>query len=155
MSTSMRKVVTLNPVATAEAVQGVPQFMGISNKSAGSTGIAMNITAFGPGGNAKVHCHKGFETAIYGLQGSTVLYWGEKLEHVCTIDPGTFCFIPADVPHVAFNMSDTEPALAVSCRNDPVEQENVALLPELDGLRDADAAALKAKVRAMSQKATA
>lgn len=150
MSTSTRKVVTLNPDTTDAAVQGVPQYMGISNKSSGSTGIAMNITAFGPGGKAKAHYHQGFETAIYGLRGTTVLYWGEQLEHVCRIDPGTFCFIPANVPHVAFNLSDTEPALAVSSRNDPVEQENVVLVPALDGLRDTDAAALK--VRAASQK---
>lgn len=151
MTTTMRKVVTLNADTTAAAVQGVPQFMGISANSAGSTGIAMNLTAFGPGGKAKVHYHCGFETAIYGLSGTTVLYWGEQLEEMCMIDPGTFCFIPADVPHVAFNLSDTEPALAVSCRNDPVEQENVVLLPELDGLRDADAAAVKAHAAAGCQ----
>lgn len=151
MSITTRKVVTLNPDTTDAAVQGVPQYMGISNKSADSTGIAMNITAFKPGGKAKAHYHQGFETAIYGLSGGTLLYWGEQLEHVCAIDPGTFCFIPAGVPHVAFNISDTEPALAVSSRNDPVEQENVVLVPELDGLRDADAAVMKA--RYASQKA--
>ncbi|HLU18904.1 MAG TPA: cupin domain-containing protein [Pusillimonas sp.] len=145
MLNTTQKVVTLNPDMTSAAVQGIPQFMGISGKSAGSTGIAMNITAFGPGGKAKVHYHSGFETAIYGLVGTTVLYWGEQLENMCRIDPGVFCFIPPDTPHIAFNLSDTEPAYAVSCRNDPVEQENVVLVPELDGLRDADAAAYKAQ----------
>lgn len=43
---------------------------------------------------------------------------------MCRIDPGVFCFIPPGVPHIAFNLSDTEPALAVSCRNDSIEQEN-------------------------------
>lgn len=94
MLNTTQKVVTLNPDMTSAAVQGIPQFMGISGKSAGSTGIAMNITAFGPGGKAKVHYHSGFETAIYGLVGTTVLYWGEQLENMCRIDPGVFCFIP-------------------------------------------------------------
>lgn len=145
MSSTNQKVTLLNPETTSSAVQGMPQFFGISRASAGAQGISMNLTSFGAGGKSKAHYHRGFETAIYGLSGRTALYYGAQLEEMCVIEPGTFCFIPAGVPHVAFNMSDTEPATAVSSRNDPVEQENVVLLPELDGLRDSDAAALKAQ----------
>lgn len=145
MTATPQKVVALNPQTTSLAVQGMPQFFGISRASAGAEGISMNLTTFGPGGKAKAHFHRGFETAIYGLSGRTALYYGPRLEEMCMIVPGTFCFIPAGVPHVAFNMSDTEPATAISSRNDPVEQENVVLVPELDGLRDADVAALKAR----------
>nr|WP_229583214.1 cupin domain-containing protein [Paracoccus sp. S-4012] len=104
----------------------------------------MNLTAFPPGGKAKAHYHRGFETAIYGLTGRMALYHGPQLEEMSLIEPGSFCFIPAGIPHVAFNLSETEPATAISARNDPAEQENVILVPELDGLRDADAAALRA-----------
>lgn len=45
---------------------------------------------------------------------------------------GTFCFIPPELPHKAYNLSETEPALAVTARNDPREQENVVLTPEAD-----------------------
>jgi len=38
---------------------------------------------------------------------------------------GEFLFIPPDVPHQAFNLSDTDPARAIVARNDPAEQENV------------------------------
>lgn len=148
MNETSQKVVILNPAATKVAVQGMPQFFGISRASAGAEGISINLTTFGPGGKAKAHYHRGFETAIYGLSGRTALYYGAQLEEMCMIEPGTFCFIPAGVPHVAFNMSDTDPATAVSSRNDPVEQENVVLVPELDGLRDADVAALKAQEKA-------
>jgi hypothetical protein len=66
------------------------------------------------------------------------LYHGAQLEDYCLIEPGTFCFIPPGVPHIAFNLSDSEPATAISSRNDAAEQENVALVPELEGLRDKD-----------------
>lgn len=138
-----QKVTILNPDTTAIAKQGMPQFFGISGATAGAQGISMNLTAFGPGGKAKAHYHRGFETAIYGMTGRIALYHGPRLEELSLITPGTFCFIPAGIPHVAFNLSDSEPATALSARNDPAEQENVVLTPELDGLRDADAAALK------------
>jgi uncharacterized RmlC-like cupin family protein len=136
-------VVTLTPDTSATAVQGMPQFFGISGATAGARGLSMNLTAFGPGGKAKAHYHRDFETAIYGLSGRIALFHGPALEEVSLIEPGTFCFIPAGVPHVAFNLSDTQPATALSARNDPAEQENVVLTPDLDGLRDADAARLK------------
>lgn len=145
MTTPDQKVVILNPDITAIAVQGIPQFFGISGASTGARGISMNLTAFGPGGKAKAHYHRDFETAIYGMTGRIALYHGPRLEELSLIEPGTFCFIPAGVPHIAFNLSDAEPATALSARNDPAEQENVILTPELDGLRDADAAALKAQ----------
>lgn len=149
MNETRQKVVVINPDKTNVAVQGMPQFFGISRASAGAEGIAMNLTSFGPGGKSKAHYHRGFETAIYGLSGRTGLYYGPELEEMCVIEPGTFCFVPAGVPHVAFNMSDSEGATSISSRNDPVEQENVILMPELDGLRDAEILAVKEQERAV------
>ena len=40
-------------------------------------------------------------------------------------EAGDFLFIPPGQPHVAINLSDTEPARAIVARNDPAEQENV------------------------------
>jgi uncharacterized RmlC-like cupin family protein len=44
-------------------------------------------------------------------------------------------YIPANVPHLPYNMSETEPCIAVVARTDPNEQESVVLLPELEKLR--------------------
>ena len=143
MSDADAKVVILRPEITSAAVQGMPQFFGISGQTAGAKGLSMNLTAFPPGGKSKAHFHRDYETAIYGISGQIALYHGHALEQRSLIEPGTFCFIPAFLPHVAFNLSDTEPATALSARNDPAEQENVVLTPELDGKVDADAAALK------------
>ena len=141
MSPTDPQVVTLHPEAAQSAVQGMPQFFGISGQTAGAKGLSMNLTAFPPAGKSRTHYHRDFETAIYGISGRIALYHGAALEHRSLIEPGVFCYIPAFVPHVAFNLSDTAPAL--SARNDPAEQENVVLVPDLDGKVDADAAALK------------
>jgi uncharacterized RmlC-like cupin family protein len=42
-------------------------------------------------------------------------------------------FIPAKLPHVAVNRSDTA-AVFVGVRNEPTAQESVVLMPELDGV---------------------
>ncbi|MEM6461394.1 MAG: cupin domain-containing protein [Pseudomonadota bacterium] len=135
--TEFRPVVILTPETASEARQGMPQFFGISGASANASGISMNLTAFPPGGRAKVHYHRDFETAIYGITGRIALHWGMTLENACLIAPGTFCFIPPEVPHVAFNLSLTEPASAITARNDPAEQENVVTVPALDQRVDA------------------
>lgn len=132
MTESFKDVVMIRPEETAQARQGMPQFFGISGASAGATGLSMNLTAFGPGGAAKAHYHRDFETAIYGVTGRIALFYGKDLEKEVLIEPGVFCFIPPWVPHKAFNLSDSEGATALSARNDPAEQENVVLTPDLD-----------------------
>ncbi len=129
-------VVIVKPANTQVARQGMPQFFGISHATAGAKAISMNVTAFGPGGKAKAHYHRDYETAIYGVSGLIALYHGRQLETCSLIEPGSFCYIPPYLPHVAFNLSDDEPAVAITARNDAAEQENVVLTPELDGCVD-------------------
>jgi uncharacterized RmlC-like cupin family protein len=62
------------------------------------------------------------------------VYHGQCLSaEPLTSNAGDFVFIPAGVPHVAVNASDSEEAIAVLSRTDPSEQESVLLLPELEG----------------------
>ncbi|WP_127115823.1 cupin domain-containing protein [Shimia sediminis] len=120
------------PDTTQTAVQGIPQFFGVSENSVGAKNLSLNVTVFGPSGRAKTHYHKDYETAIYTVSGRAALFWGDKLEHEGVLEPGCFCFIPGDVPHVAFNLSSSENVMAITARNDAREQENVVLTPELD-----------------------
>jgi uncharacterized RmlC-like cupin family protein len=126
-------VVIIKPEKTETARQGMPQFFGVSAATAGAKSISMNVTAFGPGGKAKAHYHRDYETAIYGVSGLIALYHGHNLENCAFIEPGSFCYIPPFLPHIAFNLSDSEPAVAITARNDAAEQENVILTPELEG----------------------
>lgn len=127
------QVMIFTPQTTNIAKQGMPQFFGVSQNSTGAQNLSLNLTAFGPGGRAKTHRHRGYETAIYTVSGAIVLLYGDKLETEALMLPGSFTYIPPEVPHVAFNLSMTEPATAITARNDAREQENVVLMPELDG----------------------
>jgi uncharacterized RmlC-like cupin family protein len=80
-----------------------------------------------PGGSAQAHVHKGFESAIYLVQGRVETRYGEGLKKSVINEAGDFIFVPADVPHQPFNLSDTEPAIAIVARSDPNEQEHTIL----------------------------
>jgi uncharacterized RmlC-like cupin family protein len=107
------------------AKQHLPYFVGISGETAGSTGLSLSLVIVPPGGKAEPHLHRGYETALYVLKGRVKTLYGPGLTQEVINGPGDFLFIPADVPHQAINLSDTEPAQAIVARNDPNEQENV------------------------------
>jgi uncharacterized RmlC-like cupin family protein len=44
--------------------------------------------------------------------------------------------IPAGVPHLPYNPSETVPYVGLIARTDPNEQESVILLPELDAVHE-------------------
>jgi uncharacterized RmlC-like cupin family protein len=95
----------------------------------------MHLLTIPPGGRAKAHLHANHETTIYVISGEARMWYGEKLAEELTVRAGDFLYIPAGVPHLPINLSDTEPATAIAARTDPNEQESVVLLPELDALR--------------------
>ncbi len=113
--------------------QGLEYFSGISAQSVGARGLCMHLLTIPPGGRAKAHLHANHETAIYILQGTTEMWYGEGLRERLIASAGEFVYIPAGMPHLPVNSSATEPAIAVLARTDPNEQESVELLPELDG----------------------
>ena len=59
-------------------------------------------------------------------------WYGEGLRESVVTRAGDFLYIPAGVPHLPVNLSQTEPCVAIVARTDPNEQESVVLLPELD-----------------------
>lgn len=118
-------IVTVRPEGTVSTKQQLQNFIGISEKTAGSTGLCMHKIVIPPGGAALPHIHNGYETAIYIIQGRVKTRYGEGLSESVTNEAGDFMFIPADVPHQPINISDTEEAIAIVTRNDPDEQESV------------------------------
>jgi uncharacterized RmlC-like cupin family protein len=118
----------------ATGKQGLSYGVGISAESAGAQGIHMQLVTIPPGARARAHKHTGHETAIYALSGESCVWHGERLEHHSVVRQGEFFYIPADVPHLPYNPSTTEPVIAVIARTDPNEQESVVLLPELESI---------------------
>ncbi len=121
----------LRPGGTYSGKQGFDYFEGIAKETTGSQGVCMHLLTIPPGGRAKAHKHETHETAIYVLEGRARMYWGERLEHLMDLEAGEMLYIPADCPHLPFNPYDA-PARAVIARTDPLEQESVVLLPDLE-----------------------
>jgi len=114
--------------------QGLQYTPGISAETVGARGIHLQIVTIPPGGRAKAHKHASHETAIYMLSGVSAMWYGEHLEQHMIVHPGDFLYIPADTPHLPYNPSDSENAVALISRTDPNEQESVVLLPHLDSI---------------------
>jgi uncharacterized RmlC-like cupin family protein len=112
--------------------QGLTYAPGISAETVGSRALHLQLLTIPPGARAKAHLHEAHETAIYVLSGRSAMYYGDNLEHHLIAEAGDFLYIPANVPHLPYNLSDTEPCTAVIARTDPNEQESVVLLPELE-----------------------
>lgn len=118
-------IVTVRPSETIDTIQKLPNYVGISGKTTGATGISMNVVIIPPSAKAEPHFHNGYETAIYLLKGNVQTFYGENLSKSVINQQGDFIFIPEGVPHQPVNLSSTEEAIALVSRNDPNEQESV------------------------------
>jgi uncharacterized RmlC-like cupin family protein len=114
--------------------QGLMYAPAISAETVGAQAIHMQLLTIAPGGRAKAHKHAFHESAIYMLSGTGAMWYGHQLEHHVELNPTDFLYIPADMPHLPYNPSATEDAVAIISRTDPNEQESVVLLPHLDDL---------------------
>ena len=92
----------------------------------GSYGLSMQRVVIPPGGKCQPHSHIGSETALYVLSGHAVTYHGPGLTQRTDSGPGDFLYIAPGVPHCAYNLSDTEPVIAITARTDANDQERVA-----------------------------
>ena len=124
-ATRTGEVRAVRPSAEVLTKQKLPYFVGISGATVGAQGLSMHMVVIPPGARAEPHAHRGYETAIYVLEGTVETRYGEGLRGSVISEPGDFLFIPPGVPHEAINLSATEPARAIVARNDPAEQDNV------------------------------
>src|SRR5438270_3923054 len=98
---------------------------GMSAKNVGSKKLSMNVATIPPGGVAYAHIHVDFEVMLYILQGKVRHEYGPGLRQKIDNEAGDFIYIEPGVPHEVFNLSDTEPVVAVVARSDPDEWENI------------------------------
>ena len=124
--------VTLKASEPFVGKQGFTYAPAISRETVGAIGLHMQLVTMPPGARGKAHKHASHETAIYVLSGESGTYYGEQLEHHVIAGAGEFLYIPPNTPHLPYNLSQTEPVVAVISRTDPHDQESVILMPELD-----------------------
>jgi uncharacterized RmlC-like cupin family protein len=112
--------------------QGLDYTPGVSAETVGARALWLGSVTLPPGGRTQAHIHERHESAFYMVSGDEVELWtGEDLQHRDVAHAGDYLYIPAGVPHVAVNRSET-PAFFVGARTDPNEQESVVLRPDLD-----------------------
>jgi len=98
---------------------------GLSGKNVGSRKLSMNLATIPPGGVAYAHIHVDFEVMLYILAGRVRHEYGEGLTQTIENEAGDFIFIEPGVPHEVFNVSETEPVVAVVARSDADEWEHI------------------------------
>jgi uncharacterized RmlC-like cupin family protein len=104
---------------------GIRYKAGLSGKNVKASQLSMNVATIPPGGVAAAHIHVGFEVMLYILQGRVRHEYGPALEHSIDNEAGDFIFIEPGVPHEVFNLSETEPVVAVVARSDASEWEHI------------------------------
>ena len=104
---------------------GIRYKTGMSAKNVGAQKLSMNVATVPPGGVAYAHIHVDFELMLYILEGNVRHEYGPNLKQVVDNSAGDFIFIEPGVPHEVFNLSDTDPVVAVVARSDASEWENI------------------------------
>ena len=104
---------------------GIHYKAGLSEKNVPARQLSMNVATIPPGGVAYAHIHVGFEVMLYILEGRVRHEYGEGLREIVENQAGDFIFIEPGVPHEVFNMSRTEPVVAVVARSDASEWQHI------------------------------
>ena len=123
---------------------GIHYKTGLSAKNVGASQLSMNVATIPPGGVARAHIHVGFEVMLYILEGRVRHEYGTRLTQVVDNRAGDFIYIEPGVPHEVFNLSATEPVVAVVARSDASEWEHIVAYDRRTG----QAATADAPIRA-------
>ena len=123
---------------------GIHYKTGLSAKNVGASQLSMNVATIPPGGVARAHIHVGFEVMLYILEGRVRHAYGPGLTEVVDNRAGDFIYIEPGVPHEVFNLSATEPVVAVVARSDASEWEHIVAYDRRTG----QAATADAPIRA-------
>jgi len=118
-------VLVIRGAGNSRSWNGIRYKVGMSSKNVGAKQLSMNVATIPPGGVAHAHIHVGFEVMLYILEGRVRHEYGPGLRQVVDNQAGDFIFIEPGVPHEVFNLSDTEPVVAVVARSDAEEWEHI------------------------------
>ena len=108
---------------------GIKYKAGLSSKNVNAKHLSMNVATVAPGAVAYAHIHDGFELMLYIMQGNVRHIFGEDLIHTVDNEAGDFIFIEPGVPHEVYNLSETEPVIAVVARSDADEWQKIIPYP--------------------------
>ena len=127
------KVRLVKPGKTYFGAQGVAYGSGASRKTVGSEKICMNILPMPSGVHPVPHVHKDIETIAYLLEGECSVFHGENLENETLVKKGEQIFIPGNVPHTPYNLSDKE-CIWIVVHSSGDDQDELIPMPELENV---------------------
>jgi len=132
MGVEVRTCVKISQAGSYAGKQGLQYFDGVSKETAGAQGLCMHVVTIPPKGRARPHLHENHESAVYVISGEAGMWYGEGPREHMWMRAGDFAYIPANVPHLPYNASETTPCVGLIARTDPKEQESVTLLEVAD-----------------------
>lgn len=115
---------------------GIRYKAGLSAKNTNSKKLSMNVATVAPGAIAYAHIHEDFELMLYIMQGRVRHIYGDGLKNTIDNVAGDFIYIEPGVPHEVYNLSDSEPVIAVVARSDASEWQNIVPYPSDARTRD-------------------
>lgn len=121
---------------TSRSWNGIRYKIGLSGKNTNAKALSMNVASVPPGAVAYAHIHDQFEVMLFILQGHVRHEYGPNLEHSVEHEAGDFIFIEPGVPHEVFNISDSEPVVAVVARSTADEWDKIVDYPSKSRERD-------------------
>jgi uncharacterized RmlC-like cupin family protein len=104
---------------------GLDYQLGINRETVGSNVLSMNMATVPPGGVAAAHIHVGFEVGLYIVRGQVEHRFGPRLEQRLVNGAGDFIFIEPGVPHEVYNLSDSEPVVAIVARTSADQWDDI------------------------------
>jgi len=111
--------------ATCRDWNGIHYKLGMSRRNVGARELSMNVATIPPGGVAGAHIHVEFEVMLYILEGRVRHAYGPGLARTVDNQAGDFIFIEPGVPHEVYNLSDSEPVVAVVARSSADEWDRI------------------------------
>lgn len=106
---------------------GIHYKQGLSGRNVSAQGLSMNVATIPPGAIARAHIHVGFEVMLYILEGRVRHRFGPGLRETLDNEAGDFIFIEPGVPHEVYNLSDSEPVVAVVARSAADEWDKIVI----------------------------
>jgi uncharacterized RmlC-like cupin family protein len=93
----------------------------VSQATTGASNIYMGVFRVPAASRSRPHYHERGESAVFMLQGSLVVRWGDHLEHEVRLEPRDMVYVPPRETHILENPSETEAAEYVVARDTPTE----------------------------------
>jgi uncharacterized RmlC-like cupin family protein len=129
-------IATLRGSALCRSWNGIQYLGGLAGANAGASRLSMNVATIPPGAVAYAHIHVDFEVMLSIREGRVRHRYGDGLSRSLDNEAGDFIFIEPGVPHEVYNLSDTEPVIAVVARSDASEWEHIIDYPSERRARD-------------------